>query len=1450
MKKNTLLALLLLNLSSFSAFSVNNKNNIIIEESEPAPMPKTLSQINIFLKNYTEFFDQNQELLKFLALIIEKTKGTIFEKMDLAKKFIETSKELVPDSNDRDHFVKLTYKILKNTTSSLNDYINLFTFIYKIEPTQFDNIESMIKNMLQQNNVKSTNNIISFIKTFNAASEEGRRNILKWQKNILSFIPHEYKDEKSFPSCIQSIANDPSLTFSEPLKKFIHLISKKDHNSKANPDVLFKIILHTSEADFNKGMPLVEKLFTTHARWGYSDCVSISSYILERAMSPEFLERFNFIYTKSKNNHWDAKTLADCVEQIYQLNENEFNKIKPQTIAANLDFYLQKNDVLFNAKLFLDSVIFEDFESKDIPRSTLMALWENGTTRHSYSMKLADLLFCMSEQSDDDIKSSILHSLWKHKEFSKKYCIKIVDFLFTLPEYEQKNIQFDILKELWTDPETKELHHESLSNMFIDFLQHIKSSEDINYIDYIISEILNCIEIKQITKDKLIDVLFLMCEQLNINIKSFILKAIWKNKELCKKHCIKIVDFLFALPEYNNKNIQFDMLKALWKDPETRQLHHEALSNMFLDFLQNIASSEDKIYIRYITFELLSDEETKQITKDKLFNLLPFMYKQSKYNIKSSILNTFLKHKELYKKHYIKIFNFLLNPIENNINNIKFDIFKELWTDSKTEQLHHEALSNMFIDFLQNISSSKDTNYIYYIIQELLNYPEIKQITKDKLIDLFLEHIQNNSIIEENYKIFIELTKNEKILKNNKSILIKIFKEYIKNFSNIEELKNKFNTEGNTVRHHFLRNTEFDRFNIFLKKIYIPRIDSYIIFGHPFQKTYNQFILYFWPIMNNALKITLCHNIMDIFGADNPRVQELLFLYARENINKHNPTLIFANLLKKLKEPYTHNLSIEDAILIKNGTEEIVHATINPEIFSYLPISQDALANLDDVDAILGDLNTIENAKLRNIIKAVQSDDEFQSYFMAPFSEEAIMLQAMIKKFKEMKKDGKERLITLMHQMYQCKKGKNQAIWDHYSIESKLLFTADLKTITDWLMRLRHIPEENLPAPYKTKSKWVDLINMIIKQDHIFRRHLTDFQTEDAQRLKGLLGYLRYLEQDIDPANHDQLNKNLKNVLEVLVQLSNPDDFYQNLTKLCTAYKIYLPANKFGDHLSINSINVLIQNLKEKDIEGRGDLHKLQTEMDHFVKNQDFIDLLNNFNDENGQKLRELIGGYIINGWSVGLLNLMDLSNTSTLYEAVDEMFKHVNIDKDVSLSWANLKKIIIKEIIDLKRQSINALAEKIVRISYAEIPHYVAYLESLLGGAIGLRNTKKAPDFDSNPPNSKLTSKSLQEALDLFHEQFTPSTIINHLASMISENKLSIIDPKTGINIISDLIRMAAQEQLNIDQTDDLLDLLYDEDSGNPKPLAFILLLMKLEILKETGESDNIIIKNILTLD
>lgn len=66
----------------------------------------------------------------------------------------------------------------------------------------------------------------------------------------------------------------------------------------------------------------------------------------------------------------------------------------------------------------------------------------------------------------------------------------------------------------------------------------------------------------------------------------------------------------------------------------------------------------------------------------------------------------------------------------------------------------------------------------------------------------------------------------------------------------------------------------------------------------------------------------------------------------------------------------------------------------------------------------------------------------------------------------------------------------------------------------------------------------------------------------------------------------------------------------------------------------------------------------------------------------------------------------------------------------------------------------------------------------------------------------------------------------------MLNQNNLSIIHPETGINIIWEMIGMAAKDQSlakNID-TKNIDDLLYD-DIG-VKELALPLLLVKLGIL------------------
>lgn len=312
------------------------------------------------------------------------------------------------------------------------------------------------------------------------------------------------------------------------------------------------------------------------------------------------------------------------------------------------------------------------------------------------------------------------------------------------------------------------------------------------------------------------------------------------------------------------------------------------------------------------------------------------------------------------------------------------------------------------------------------------------------------------------------------------------------------------------------------------------------------------------------------------------------------------------------------------------------------------------------------------------------------------------------------------------------------------------------------------------------------------------------------------------------------------------ILLSNPDSFFKKLDKWCSIYEIYPPANKFGDQLSSLALDALIQKLKPIDVEGRGvegrgDLANLQTQLRAFVTSDMFMQKLNDFGSEEGAQFKELIGGFVRNGWCVGLLNLMELAQEAGISEAIAEFQKRIQLDKDMPLTWETLKTILLREFSGMKRQTLNALVEKVTGMRHSDRPHDAWYVEGLLGGIIGLRETTKMPDFDIwHMTSPATTEKSLQEMLDLFHEELTPISIMNHLNQMIVENRLSIIDPMSGGNIIWPMLSLAAKEELANKEIDsslvDIDELLYNEHEKGATQLALALLLNKLGIFQEVN--------------
>lgn len=102
-------------------------------------------------------------------------------------------------------------------------------------------------------------------------------------------------------------------------------------------------------------------------------------------------------------------------------------------------------------------------------------------------------------------------------------------------------------------------------------------------------------------------------------------------------------------------------------------------------------------------------------------------------------------------------------------------------------------------------------------------------------------------------------------------------------------------------------------------------------------------------------------------------------------------------------------------------------------------------------------------------------------------------------KYKDMGEKGKAKLHILMRDMYQCGPGKNQAIWDHYTVESFGFCSIDLKDVTTRLIGLKtnkkahplYISDDEIMEKFNlTRKTFIDRIWMI--KDWYLRRSEKD----------------------------------------------------------------------------------------------------------------------------------------------------------------------------------------------------------------------------------------------------------------------------------------------------------------------------------------------------------------------
>ncbi|MDP3533039.1 MAG: leucine-rich repeat domain-containing protein, partial [Alphaproteobacteria bacterium] len=466
-------------------------------------------------------------------------------------------------------------------------------------------------------------------------------------------------------------------------------------------------------------------------------------------------------------------------------------------------------------------------------------------------------------------------------------------------------------------------------------------------------------------------------------------------------------------------------------------------------------------------------------------------------------------------------------------------------------------------------------------------------------------------------------------------------------------------------------------------------------------------------------------NLTEKYGADHPRMQEIIKLTAIASNEQKGPLFVYKQLIEKLKENVIHHSKTIEIDHVTNNQKMIFE--FDPNIFSYRPLTQKPLATDSQIYTILN--NKIPK-DIQKILKNSSFTTELKRYFYPPFTDTGIMLQAIIAKYATMREDeGRKRLCTLIQDLNQCGPGKKQVVLNTYTEEAIAEPLANIEHIKELLNSLNEYEENFILINRKRikKETILDIINTMLKENHIFYNYMIDYTTKNSLKLKKLISQIVLI---------NDKNDRIKQFCYIMHTLSSKiSTFDKTIDDLCKIYDAYLPANKYGDSFDKDSIEKFIEMIDAKTIKDRwGEnitLENVKQQLAKFVESSEFQHILNNFSDTIGYQLRELMDGFMRNGWYLGFLNLYETSIESNLSDAINATYQYVRLDKDISFDLNHLKDRILQDFDCLKIMGINLITSTLSGKQYNIVPHVSNYLLGLLGGVLGIRPITQLPAYD-----------------------------------------------------------------------------------------------------------------------
>jgi hypothetical protein len=291
------------------------------------------------------------------------------------------------DQNFKENIL-LTHTIVENKNEFItpNKYINIYKLVTTIDKSFLDVIFDCFDNAFLKNIKLET--LISIIKEEKNVKLE---NLNKWEK-IIFFISNQNISDINYKKFLQFVLINNENGPSENFITYWDLLVQNDNDKYSSSiDQIINNIINAGELCFEYAKPLLIKILEIYPNRNFESRQSIATYILNRAESFDFRERFNFVCDNVGSKNFDFVPYMTFLNSVYNLNSNDFNELNTiiDFIKSIYDEYINipGNDM----KKIIDFMLSQTEDKRHAIFETIHIQWRECESKTSaHFVKLID----------------------------------------------------------------------------------------------------------------------------------------------------------------------------------------------------------------------------------------------------------------------------------------------------------------------------------------------------------------------------------------------------------------------------------------------------------------------------------------------------------------------------------------------------------------------------------------------------------------------------------------------------------------------------------------------------------------------------------------------------------------------------------------------------------------------------------------------------------------------------------------------------------------------------------------------------------------------------------------------------------------------------------------------------------------------------------------------------